>query len=266
MFTRSLKVYFRYFTQFLLARLAYKGDLIASLLAGVFGTISGLLFVVFLIDGSTIRSLGSWSREEVLFVYGFSMVCTGIFSLLAPNLYNFSDKYVIQGQFDRVLLRPLDTLCQVLFESFNLESLGGLIVGLGLLVYCGLQLDVGLSLIDILWFLISALSGAVILLSIFVAVSSLSFIFEDRFGIAAPIFNLINFARYPLPIFNDLLQFILRWIVPFAFVAFYPATHFLKREGFEFFCYFTPVMAVLTLTLAVSAWNFGVSRYSSTGN
>jgi ABC-2 type transport system permease protein len=103
-------------------------------------------------------------------------------------------------------------------------------------------------------------------MSVFFFLSSLSFHFEDRLGIAPPFYNLINFSRYPLPIFGDSIQFILKWVVPFSFVAFFPATHFLGRPEFLFLCYFTPVMAVICLTVAGIAWKIGVAKYASTGN
>ena len=110
------------------------------------------------------------------------------------------------------------------------------------------------------------LSNGVILISVFVVMCSLSFHFEDRLGIGPPIFNLINFGRYPTPIFNKIIQFILSFVIPFAFVAFYPATHFFNRPGFEIWCYGTPFMALACSGVAAYAWRFGVSRYDSTGN
>jgi len=266
MVRRSLSVYRAYFAQFLKARLTYKADFIAGLFANMLVTLSGLLFIVFLIDGEAVPTLKGWRREEVLFIYGYSMMAMAIFTTISPNLYRFGDRYIIQGQFDRVLLRPLNTLCQVLFESFNLESAGSLLVGVLLIGYTAGALELDFTLADYCWLALSSFSGAIILLSVFVLVASLSFHFQDRLGISAPIYNLINFGRYPLPIFNKLIQFILRWVVPFAFVAFYPATHFFAREGFSFFCYFTPVMAVICLSIAAVFWQFGVSRYASTGS
>ena len=263
---KSLTIYLAYFAQFLKARMSYRLDFLASIAANVMMTASGLLFVVFLIDGKSVDSLQGWTRDEVLFIYGYAMLATAIFSCFSLNLYQFGDRYVIQGQFDRVLLRPLNTMAQVLFESFNLDVIGSLIVGITVIVYSSLHLGLHFGALDYLWLFISSISGGVILISVFVFLASISFHFEDRLGIAPPFYNLIAFGRYPLPIFNRLIQFILRWVVPFAFVAFYPATHFLKRPGFEFFCYFTPVMAIICLSIASAMWRFGVSRYESTGN
>ncbi len=263
---RSLPIYAAYFAQFLMARMSYKVDFFFSIFANVLAAASGLLYILFLIDGKDVASIQGWSREEVLFIYGYSMISMAIFGMLAWNLYQFSDRYIIQGQFDRVLLRPVNSLFQVLFESFNLDSLGSMITGFGVVVYCSLKLGISFGPLDILWFVVSTISAGIILLSVFVCIASISFHFEDRIGISAPVYNLINFGRYPIPIFHRVIQFVLCWILPFAFVAFFPATHFLRRSGFEFFCYFTPVMALICMTVAGFVWRFGVSRYSSTGN
>ncbi len=263
---RSLRIYSSYFRRFLTARLEYKLDFFASIIANILMTTSGLLFIAFLVDGEAIPSIQGWSRDEVLFIYGYSLLSMAIFTTFAPNLYQFGDRYIIQGQFDRVLLRPLNSVAQVLFESFNLESVGSLLTGIGVLAYASNRLQLTFTALDYLWLAASVLSGGIILLSVFIAIASLSFHFEDRLGISAPIFSLITFGRYPTPIFNHTIQFILRWVVPFAFVAFYPATHFLGRTEFRTLCFCTPLVALVAATLATSAWIFGVSRYSSTGN
>ncbi|MCB0358120.1 MAG: ABC-2 family transporter protein [Bdellovibrionales bacterium] len=263
---KAIRIYLLYFGQFFKSRLAYKADFFASLAATAISGAGGLLFILFLMDGEQINNLKGWSRDEVLFIYAYSMFAMSFFSMLAPNLYNFADRYIIRGEFDRILLRPLNSLCQVLFESFNIESIGNFLVGAGVIAYTAGRLQISFGILDYVWLLVSSLSGAVILLSFFVFLSSLSFHWEDRIGIAPPFYNMIAFGRYPLPIFNRFLQVILSWVVPFGFVAFYPATHFFSRPGFAFFCYFTPVMALLTLVLAVVFWQFGVSRYASTGN
>lgn len=262
----GMHIFLAYFAKFVKAQLEYRLNFIAGIFANMLVALTGLLFVFFLVDGKQIESLQGWSRNEVLFIYGYSMMSMALFSCVAINLYGFGDRYIIQGQFDRILLRPLNTLGQVLFESFNLEALGSFCVGLATLAYAAIRLALDFTVLDVLWLLVSSFSGAVILCSVFVVLASVSFHFEDRMGIAPPFYNLIAFGRYPLPIFNRLIQFILSWIVPFAFVAFYPATHFFKRQGYEFFCYFTPLMAVICLCFAWLAWQFGVSRYESTGS
>jgi ABC-2 type transport system permease protein len=81
-----------------------------------------------------------------------------------------------------------------------------------------------------------------------------------------PVFNMLTFGRYPLTIYNVFLQFLLSWIIPFAFASFYPTTHFLGRRGFAPYFYLVPAVAVGFFLLAIFAWNKGVENYSSTGS
>jgi ABC-2 type transport system permease protein len=261
-----MAIYFKYFLQFLKSKLAYRWNFAAAVLSNLFVAITGMLFVVFLIDGRQVQELQGWSRAEVLFIFGMATVSTALFGTLSVNLYSFGDRYILKGQFDRVLLRPLNSLSQVMFESFNLDSIGSLLAGIATLVYACNKLAISFSFFDFVWLTLACFSGAVILLSVFVVLASASFHFEDRFGIAPPFYNLMAFGRYPLPIFNRVIQFILTAVVPFAFVGFYPATHFFEREGFEVFCYSTPLVAFLSIFVAWKFWQFGVSRYESAGS
>lgn len=262
----TFRIYLQYFAQSLKARMAYSGDFFALVTASVLVNASGLLFILFLMDGQTISSIGGWSQPEVLFIYGFSSISTSLFSIISPNLFNFGDRYVIQGQYDRVLLRPISSLSQVLFESFNIESIGSLAVGIATLWYSSSKLQISFGFADYLWLVISTVSGAIIILSIFIGLASLSFHFEDKVGLSPPVFNLMMFSRYPLPIYNNFVQFLLSWVLPFAFAGFYPASFFLSRGGFEYFCYATPAVAAICLILANILWRIGEGKYASTGN
>ena len=162
-----------YLRQFFLARLQYKWDFIASIFSSAISAAMGIVFLVVLLHGSEVDSLGTWSKGEVLFIYGYAGFATALFSILSPNLYQFGDRYIIQGQFDRVLLRPLSTLQQVLTETFNLDALGNLVVGVATLLVAKSQLGLSFSLVDYLWLIVSGISGAVILLSVFVILASL---------------------------------------------------------------------------------------------
>jgi ABC-2 type transport system permease protein len=263
---REAGIYFHYFIQFFKSRAEYKLDFFIGLLSNIGVAFFGLLFILFLMDGKQVTSIGDWSRAEVLFVYGYSMLSFAFFSMIAQNLYNFGDRYVVEGQFDRILLRPMGSIGQVIFESFNLDAIGSFILGVFVMIKSSAMLGIEFGPMDIAWLLLSVLSGSVILLSVFIVLASLSFHFDDKLGIGAPVYSLITFGRYPTPIFNTVIQFTLSFIIPFAFVAFYPATHFFSKPGFEKFCYATPMVALICALLATGFWNIGVKKYASTGS
>jgi len=181
------------------------------------------------------------------------------------NLYEFGELYIIEGRFDRVLLRPIHTLFQVIFEKFRLESLQEVVTGFVVIAICVRRLQLALGAVDYLWFALMIVCGAAIYMAVFLILTAVSFWFEDRVGIVPPVFNMLNFGRYPLTIYNVFIQFMLSWIIPFGFASFYPTTHFLGRNSFALYFHLVPVVAVGFSVLAVVVWNRGVANYSSTG-
>jgi len=260
---RHFRLFVRYFAQYAKVRLAYKADFIIAFFSSMAATVLGFGFVLVLF--SKIPRLQDWSFNEVMFLYGFSLIPLGFFNVVSWNLYDFSEIYVIEGKFDRVLLRPVATLFQVIFEKFRLESLQEVATGIVVVVICAHRLHLNMRLPDYLWFMLMMICGAAIYLAVFLILTAVSFWFEDRVGIVPPVFNMLNFSRYPLTIYNVFIQFLLSWIIPFGFASFYPTTHFLGRTAFTLYFHLVPVVAIAFSALAIVVWNRGVSNYSSTG-
>jgi len=261
---RHLKLLLLYFAQYAKVRLAYKADFFIAFFSSMAATVLGFGFVLVLF--SKIPQLQGWSFYEILFLYAFSLVPLGFFNVVSWNLYEFGDIYIIQGRFDRILLRPVDTLFQVIFEKFRIESLQEVVTGLLIITMCVRRLHLAWTRADYFWFALMVACGAVIYLSVFLILTAVSFWFEDRVGIVPPVFNMLTFGRYPLTIYNVFIQFMLSWIIPFGFASFYPTTHFLRRQSFATYFYLVPVVAAVFFALAVLVWHKGVENYSSTGS
>ena len=261
---RHFKLFANYFAQYAKVRMAYKADFIIAFFSSMTATVLGFGFILVLF--TKIPKLQDWSFYEVLFLYGFSLIPLGIFNVVSWNLYEFGDVYIIQGKFDRIMLRPVNTLFQVLFERFRIESLQEVVTGIFVVAVCASHLHLNWTLADTAWFLLAVACGALIYLAVFLILTAVSFWFEDRVGIVPPVFNMLAFGRYPLTIYDSFIQFMLSWIVPFAFASFYPTTHFLGRESFTPLVHLIPVVAVGFAALAVFVWEMGVKNYSSTGS
>lgn len=257
-------IFGHYFMQFVKARLAYRVDFLVDTMAVSFAlavqlAVLGVLF-------SKVESLKGWSYHQVLFIYGFSLVPLGIFNLTSVNLYRFSDRFIIQGHFDRVLMRPVSTLGQVLFEQFNVSGLNEIVIGTAVMVYSGLKMDYQPDLWDVFAVLVLGPSASLVYTGVFLTLTAVSFWHEDRMGIAPPVYNMIRFARYPITIFGTAVRFFLTFILPFAWVAFYPATWFLGSPEFSRLALLTPVVGGAVMGGSVLVWQAGVKNYSSTGS
>ncbi len=253
-----------YFAQFVKTRLAYRMDFFVDTF-GVMVSIAIQLAVLTTLF-SKVTALQGWSFEQVLFIYGFSLVPLGLFNLISVNLYQFADRYIIQGKFDRVLLRPVNTLAQVLCESFNVSGLNEIALGTAIIVWAGLRMGLEVGVLDVVAVLVMAPTGALVYLGVFLAITSISFWIEDKMGIGPPVYNVIRFSRYPLTIYSLPVRLLLTFVLPFAWVAFYPATWFIGDGNLRLVAALTPLVGVVVFSGAVLVWRRGVANYSSTGS
>lgn len=261
---RHLRLLALYFSQYAKARLEYRADFFSAVFASFLGTAAsfGFLLIVF----SRLPAVRGWKFEEMVFLYGFSLIPVGIFNVFSWNLWMFPDRYLIEGRFDRVLLRPVSSMFQVLFESFRLESIESIVTGVVAIAWSASRLRLDLGPGDAVLLTVWAISGGVIYLAIFIALTASSFWIEDRIGISPPVFNLMQFGRYPLTIYDTWVRFALSFVVPFAFASFYPTARFLRRPEFLAHFWAVPLVAAATLAIALSLWKTGVARYHSTGS
>ncbi len=257
-------IFAAYFAQFVKMRLAYRMDFFVDTLAVSFSMVIQLAVLSTLF--SKVKSLDGWSFEQVLFIYAFSLLPLGLFNLVSVNLYRFSDQYIIQGKFDRVLLRPVGTLAQVIFESFNISGLNEIILGIVVMYYAGMKLELDFGVQEILTMAIMVPSASLVYMGVFLAITSVSFWHEDRMGLAPPVYNIIRFSRYPITIYSLPIRIFLTFVLPFAWVAFFPAAWFLGSEEFGRLALLTPLVGLIVFGGSLLIWQRGVRNYASTGS
>ena len=252
------------FVTVLKRRLAYRGDLLIQSLDEI---MRGLLALVLVkVYMSKAPSLHGWQESEILFILGFALIPLSLFHCLCGNLYGLAGRYLVQGEFDRVLLRPYPTFLQICFDRIAIEDLSGLILGIGIMTMAIQDGAIGrLEGVDFVMLPLLLTSAFLIVAAVFMAFAALSFWFDDRVGLVPPIYNLMEFGRWPIAIYNDAIKVLITLVIPFAFTAFYPASWFIDH-GEHHRALLTPLVAALCLFLASCVWRAGVRRYNSTGH
>lgn len=253
-----------FFAQFLKSRLAYRADFVVDLVANLLAI--GLQLATLTVLFNQVPALRGWSFEQVLFIYGFSLLPLGLFNLVAINIYRFAEHYIADGNLDRVLLRPVNPLVQLLCESLNISGLNEVILGCGIMFYAGSALGLEPGLLDVLVLILLVPSAAAVYTAVFLGLSAVSFWHEDRMGLAPPVYNVIRFARYPLTIYGRGVQILLTFVLPFAWVAFMPSLWFVGEGATRAWALLTPVVALLVMGVAYGVWRAGLRRYASTGS
>ncbi|MGB6199778.1 MAG: ABC-2 family transporter protein, partial [Candidatus Acidiferrales bacterium] len=93
---RHLGLLGEYFAQYLKVRVGYRGDFWIGLATSFAATVFALAFVFILFRN--VPSLVGWSFNEIIFLYGFSLIPYGIFNVLSPNLYDFGAEFIMEGK------------------------------------------------------------------------------------------------------------------------------------------------------------------------
>ena len=79
-----------------------------------------------------------------------------------------------------------------------------------------------------------------------------------------------EFADYPVSIYLRALQIILTFVLPYAFINFFPAQYFLQKNDFLLFHpliqYLSPAVGAIMFAIAVVFWKIGLRHYQSTGS
>ncbi|WP_226530819.1 ABC transporter permease [Metabacillus niabensis] len=259
--------YFSMFTQYvgqyMKTRMQYRADMVVELLSDMLFQVTNLVFIL-VVFGHT-QFLSGWTRDEIIFIYGFFLVPFAVFGAFF-NIWDFNERYIVKGEMDRILTRPIHSLFQVILERMELESLFGAITGIIIMGYASTQLGLSFHWYDIIFFIIFVISGALVYAGIFVSLASIGFWSDARTSLMPMMYNIGNYGRYPVDIYNSVIRFVLTWILPFAFVGVYPAAYFLDKEEWYVYSFLTPVMGIVFFVLSVFLWNQGVKRYRGAGN
>jgi ABC-2 type transport system permease protein len=179
-------------------------------------------------------------------------------------------EYVRTGSFDVMLTRPRGTLFQVLASDFRMRRLGQLAQGAAVFVYAVSSLDVPWNAGRVGMVFVAVLGGAVIFSAIWVFVICIVFwAVEGRETASAFTYGGQYMTQFPIDVYSQWLRRFLAFIVPTAFVAYFPALYILDKDdpfGLPSFLSFaSPFVAVLAALAAGAMWRFAVRHYRSAG-
>lgn len=246
----------------------YRANVITSILGGITYQLTG--FVVVWIIVGRFAELGGWNLSEIAFLYGMRLTSHGIFYATISQMFEL-DRVLINGEYDRFLVRPMSPLAQVLTRKLRVNCFGDLIGGVALLTAASRGVDVDWSPTATGLLLAAVVGGALIEGAVQIAMGSLSFRFFNTMQLRAAVNEVFNlYGNYPMRIFPQVLQYLLTFALPVAFVAYLPASVILDKTGglhvATWLAWAAPLIGVILFVLALRVWNRMSRQYQSAGN
>jgi ABC-2 type transport system permease protein len=202
--------------------LAYRANFGISLLHSLINLGVGILslHVIF----SQVTSLHGWQHGQAIALLGVYLLISALRGLfIGPSLEALVGlgQEVWTGSFDFSLLRPVSLQFMITFRHWNLFSLVDLIFGLVVLIY-SCTLVPAISMLQVAVFLIALSAAVVILYSVLLLFTSLTF-WNPGYLFTWVFDSLFQLARYPVSIYPPWLRFTLTWLLPVGVMTTIPA-------------------------------------------
>lgn len=261
---RASKMHRIFIAQELKRMMEYKGDFLTGVIGFLINQMFNILFLSIIF--SQIPSLDGWSFNEILFIYGFSLLPKAIDHMFFDNLWMVGYFTVRKGEFDKYLTRPINPLFHVMAEKFQVDAFGELIVGIILMCSSLPSLNIEWSVLKVVLGIVAVIFSSFIYTGIKIGTSAIAF-WTKQSGHITQLFYMMNdFAKYPINIYNNMVQTVLTYIIPFAFTSYFPALYILTGENPLFNIGMTALVSIIVMTVGVLIWNKGIGAYESAGS
>jgi ABC-2 type transport system permease protein len=247
------------------AQLEYRGSLALQIVATAALTLVDLVAIVVIFQN--VPALDGWRLEEVALLYAIATISFAFTDLVIGHLDLFP-QMIRDGTFDLILVRPLPSLLQVVASDLSLRRIGKVLQGVAVLVYALLHVDVDWTVARVALLPVAIVSGAVIYAAVWVSLATIAFWIVDAIEfVNAFTYGGSFLAQYPISIFGRWLRGLVLFVIPLAFVAYFPVRTILDKDGIgpAALGYASPLVAVAGTLVALAVWERAVRHYRSAG-
>jgi len=229
---------------------------------------TGLDFAAILVIFGRVDTLGGFTLHEVAFLYAGTGL--GIaFGDFAVGRVERLGAMIRLGRLDTMMTKPVPLLVQVLADEFALRRLARIAQAGLVFAWAAVWVEWTPSRAAVAAAML--VSSSLIFSGLFVSLATLQFWTADAAETASAFTYGGNaLTQYPLTIYPSEVVKVLTFVVPIAFVNWYPSLYVLGRpDPFGLpsqLQYAAPVVAALVLALTALVWRTGVRHYRSTGS
>jgi ABC-2 type transport system permease protein len=259
---RIFRMAAKHFTLTLSEQMAYKGDFLIKLFAGAAADFVGPL-VAILIYAAT-PGIPGWAFEEFLLFQGTLILVFSLGKFMALDFPGYVLGAIWEGDFDKYLLRPYDSLKQLLARSLNPEALIEVLLGAVIIIYSFGKLGLTMLSLNFAYYLLLIAAAVAVQQAAMIAISAMAFLVIKSDALVNFWHKFTDFARYPISVYSPGLKFFLTFVVPVAVSASYPSEILLRGAS-------PGTMAALILPVvlfyaaAIGIWRLGIRNYTSAG-
>lgn len=249
-------------------QLEYKTELLMAILFGIVWQASVLAFMSVLI--TRFPGLGGWTPGMVLMMASMRLMAHSGYVAIYSNVGGMQ-QLIDESRVDGFMLRPLPVFRQVLLSSIRMNALGDFLVSATLLVAAvHYATDLVWTPFKVVYFVLAMASGTLVESAIQTALSAISlrlpgaanwgWWFDDIMS---------NFGNYPLSILPGVLRGAFTFVLPVAFLAYFPVAVLFDRAGEVgmpvWVVEWSPLLGPIMMVAAKRFWDWSLRHYRGIG-
>ncbi len=230
--------------------------------------IMGFAIIKFVVE--SFGQINGWDYGQLAFLYGLSVISHALSMIFFIQGW-FMGWYVIEGDFDRYLTRPLSVLYQFFFTNVNIFGVTDLIPGIIVFVYGCIRCGIRVNIVFIISVLVMLTGATLIRGGIYILLGSTSFHSRSAADFGQYTQEIMDkTTMYPISMYPESMQFILTYLIPVGWVSFYPASSLMGIDNGIANGVWVPVITlavgIIMMLLAGAYFKSGLKKYESAGN
>ncbi len=261
----AARIYARLQALHLRTFLEYEADFWIGILGTVLTHGAGIVFLWAFF--SRVPTVGGWTAWQIAFLYALSIIPRGLVEVLCDGQWQLR-ALVNTGEFDRLLLRPLSPALQVVAQEASIHGFGSILLGAIVLARASVALHLAWDPARAAYLLAVLGSSVVMIGALNLATNCVAFWEPSATGtFPFLVQNVLELAKFPLTLYGRLVQVLLTWALPFAFVSYYPGLVLLGRPSpMPALGVLAPLSGPAVAIVASLVWRRGVARYQGAGH
>lgn len=245
------------------SKITFKVDFFISIISMLLGNLAEFcgIWIVF----QNISSIGGWDYDEMLFLYGFTLIASSPNQIFFDNNWNLST-YLYTGDFIKFYFRPVNICFYYMSEIFNLSGVIQFIFGTILLIKAWISMNIAINLLIIIKIVILFFCASLFMIGLMLLAASSCFWTVNCETIITLIYKLKEYAKYPISIFNKTFRILFSFIIPIGFISYYPSISIIRGDKIDLIFLLTFLFGIIFFVFSYKVWMCGVRKYSGTGS
>jgi len=207
-----------------------------------------------------IQHMGPWNRDQLMFFMAFMLLLDNLHMTFVSESFWELSMMLKTGQFDYVVLRPMNTLFSTFFRYFRPSTMLNFPIAVGVLIHYGILIQLS----PLAWALLPlfVILSFILLIEVEFIITTSMFWVIDGLGINFLRMQFQKLARWPNFVYASLPRRVFTLIFPILVIGSAPVSYLIDQS--KWYWPLGLLVSIILLGFVLKfLWTTGIRRYES---